>query len=285
MVARARRRFPDGAHEVGDLRRLMRRRRRRAGRPSLAVPRSSTSRPSDLPDALVSLARPIAPGGWLVLALHASLPAAQRDAWFDVPVDLDFAHHEREHVVASVEAAGLTDVEWNLRRLPPGARPATGSAWWPASVESRLPSVQSRLPAVPVARTLDSTDGTLDSTDGTLDSTVRPGAVRPRASRSSHRTARPDGHSAGAGAGRRGNRDTGVDPVAAGVGGETTGWSAKPLGTTTCVVVPPGRAVAQLVAAGAGLLGDRPAAEDQQGVARPLHARVDVAGGVGEQKQ
>ena len=115
MVAEARRRFPDGAYEVGDLRRLMRPTTAPGWSAVLAWYSLIHLAPSDLPDALVSLARPIAPGGWLVLALHAGLPAAHHDAWFDVPVDLDFAHHEREHVVASVEAGRLTDVEWYLR--------------------------------------------------------------------------------------------------------------------------------------------------------------------------
>ena len=69
---------------------------------------------SELPDALAALARPLAPGGWLVVALHAGSEVRHHASWFDVPIDLDFVLHDPE-VVALVEAAGLVDVEWYLR--------------------------------------------------------------------------------------------------------------------------------------------------------------------------
>jgi uncharacterized protein len=52
--------------------------------------------PSEVSDAVAALARPLAPAGWLVLALH-----------------------DREDVLQAVEDAGLLDVEWHLRgRVP-----------------------------------------------------------------------------------------------------------------------------------------------------------------------
>ncbi|GAA4719296.1 DUF480 domain-containing protein [Nocardioides conyzicola] len=115
MVEQARRRFPEGTYEVGDLRQLM--------RPTTATGWSSVLAwyslihlaASELPDAVGALVRPLAPGGWLVLALHAGSAVRHHDEWFDVPVDLDFVYHEPTDLVALVEAAGLVDVEWYLR--------------------------------------------------------------------------------------------------------------------------------------------------------------------------
>ena len=115
MVAEARRRFPDGTYEVGDLRRLM--------RPTSAVGWSAVLgwyslihlAASELPDAVAALARPLAPGGLLVLAMHAGSDVPHFDEWFEQPIDLDFVLHHPEDVAAVVRAAGLVDVEWYLR--------------------------------------------------------------------------------------------------------------------------------------------------------------------------
>jgi uncharacterized protein YceH (UPF0502 family) len=115
MVAEARRRFPEGSYEVGDLRRLM--------RPTTAPGWSAVLgwyslihlAASELPEAVNALARPLAPGGWLVLAMHAGSEVRHNASWFDVPVDLDFVMHEPEAVVAMVKDAGLVDIEWYRR--------------------------------------------------------------------------------------------------------------------------------------------------------------------------
>lgn len=115
MVAEARRRFPDGSYEVGDLRRLM--------RPTTAPGWSAVLgwyslihlAASELPDAISALSRPLAPGGWLVLALHAGSEVRHHASWFDVPVELDFVLHEPEDVAGVVKDAGLVDVEWYRR--------------------------------------------------------------------------------------------------------------------------------------------------------------------------
>ena len=115
MVAEARRRFPGPTFEVGDLRRL--------GRPATSSGWAAVLgwyslihlAASELPDALAALARPLDPGGWLVLALHAGAEVLHADDWFGNAVELDFVLHEQADVVALLEAAGLVDVEWYLR--------------------------------------------------------------------------------------------------------------------------------------------------------------------------
>ena len=64
---------------------------------------------------MAALARPLAPGGWLVLAMHAATAVRHMDEWFGHEVDLDFVLHDRADVVRAVEAAGLIGLEWYLR--------------------------------------------------------------------------------------------------------------------------------------------------------------------------
>jgi SAM-dependent methyltransferase len=115
MVAEARRRFPDSTYEVGDLRRL--------GRPPTSSGWAAVLgwyslihlAASELPDAMAALVRPLDPGGWLVLGMHAGTEVRHLDEWFGHDVYLDFVLHEPTSVVGIVEAAGLVDVEWYLR--------------------------------------------------------------------------------------------------------------------------------------------------------------------------
>jgi uncharacterized protein YceH (UPF0502 family) len=124
MVAEARRRFPAATFEVGDLRRL--------GRPPAASGWAAVLgwyslihlAGSELPDAVAALVRPLVPGGWLVLALHAGSELRHADEWFGHEIDLDFVLHEPSDVVALVEAAGLIDTEW-YRRGPVAVRGET----------------------------------------------------------------------------------------------------------------------------------------------------------------
>ncbi|GAA1147779.1 DUF480 domain-containing protein [Nocardioides aquiterrae] len=115
MVAEARRRFPGGSYEVGDLRTLMRPATATGWSAVLAWYSLIHLAPSELPGALEALARPLAPGGWLVLALHAGSDVRHHDEWFGQPVDLDFVYHQEDGIVRLVQAAGLTDVEWYRR--------------------------------------------------------------------------------------------------------------------------------------------------------------------------
>jgi len=115
MVEQARARFPDATFEVGDLRRLMRPTSADGWGAVLAWYSLVHLAPSELAEAVASLVRPLAPGGWLVLALHAGSGLKAPGSWFDVPTDLTLVLHEPGEVVSAVEAAGLVDVEWYLR--------------------------------------------------------------------------------------------------------------------------------------------------------------------------
>ncbi len=115
MVDEARRRFPGGSYEVGDLGRLS----APAAGPGWAAVLGWYSlihlAASEMPDAVATLARPLAPGGWLVLALHAGTSVRHLDEWFGHDVALDFVQHQPGDLVRTVEGAGLVDLEWYLR--------------------------------------------------------------------------------------------------------------------------------------------------------------------------
>ncbi|MFC5176526.1 DUF480 domain-containing protein [Nocardioides taihuensis] len=115
MVAAARRRFPDATFEVEDLRRLSRPRASSGWAAVLAWYSLIHLAASELPEAVAALARPLDPGGWLVLGLHAGSEVRHLDEWLGHDVDLDFVLHDPAFVVGVVEAAGLADVEWYLR--------------------------------------------------------------------------------------------------------------------------------------------------------------------------
>jgi uncharacterized protein len=124
MVEEARRRFPEVRFEVGDLRRLSRPATSAAWSAVLAWYSLIHLAASELPDAVGALVRPLAPGGWLVLALHAGSEVRHLEEWFGHDVDLDVVLHEPGDVVGVVERSGLVDVEWYLRG-PLGARGET----------------------------------------------------------------------------------------------------------------------------------------------------------------
>jgi uncharacterized protein YceH (UPF0502 family) len=115
MVSEARRRFPQGSYQLGDLRRLSRPRTSHGWAAVLGWYSLIHLAPSELRDAVAALVRPLAPGGWLVLALHAGAEVRHLGDWWGQEVDLDFVLHDPEVVVAVVEAAGLVDVEWYVR--------------------------------------------------------------------------------------------------------------------------------------------------------------------------
>jgi uncharacterized protein YceH (UPF0502 family) len=115
MIEEARRRFPDGTYEVGDLRRLMRPTTSSGWAAVLGWYSLIHLAASELPEAISSLARPLATDGWLVLGMHAGAAIRHVDAWFDHDVDLDFVLHDPEFVAGLVEKAGLVDIEWYHR--------------------------------------------------------------------------------------------------------------------------------------------------------------------------
>jgi uncharacterized protein len=115
MVAEARRRFPGSRFEVGDLRRLSRPATSSGWGAVLAWYSLIHLAASELPGAVAALVRPLAPGGRLVLGMHAGSEVRHLDEWFEHEVELDFVLHDPAFVVGAVEAAGLVDVEWYLR--------------------------------------------------------------------------------------------------------------------------------------------------------------------------
>ncbi len=115
MVEEARRRFPDGRYELGDLRRLMRPPGAGGWGAVLGWYSLIHLAASELPGALDALVRPLAPGGTLALALHAGDQVHHHTSWFEHAVDLDFVFHGPAEMVPLLEGAGLTDVEWYVR--------------------------------------------------------------------------------------------------------------------------------------------------------------------------
>jgi len=115
MIEAARKRFPDGTYQVGDLRQLMRPTSAEGWSAVLAWYSLIHLSPSELPGAIGALSRPLAPGGWLVLAMHAGNAVRHNATWFDREIDLDFVFNERAEVVALLEQTGLMDIEWYLR--------------------------------------------------------------------------------------------------------------------------------------------------------------------------
>ena len=121
MVEEARRRFPEGRYEVGDLRRLMRPPGAEGWGAVLGWYSLIHLAGSELPATLDALVRPLVAGGTLALALHAGDEVYHHTEWFEHEVDLDFVFHEPAEIVPLLERAGLTDVEW-YRRGPNRAR-------------------------------------------------------------------------------------------------------------------------------------------------------------------
>ena len=122
MVDEARRRHPEVAFEVGDLTRLM--------RPPTAAGWGAVVgwyslihlAPSEIAGAVGALARVVAPGGWVALALHAGAAVRHVEDWWDHPVDLDFVLHDPAR----------------------SARPWRRPGWWSSSGTSAAPSRASR---------------------------------------------------------------------------------------------------------------------------------------------
>lgn len=122
MVAQARLAHPDITFEVGDLRRLMRPVDADGWGVVLAWYSMVHLADSELRDAIFALARPLRSDGYVVLSLFAGPSIRHVAELWDIPVDLDFVHHDPVTVIAAAEAAGLNDLEWYQR----GAVPSQG---------------------------------------------------------------------------------------------------------------------------------------------------------------
>ena len=119
MIDEARRRHPGVSYQVGDLRQLIRPGTEPKAHDGWGAVLAWYSlihlAASELPAAIASLARPLRPDGWLVLALHTGAEVRTVTEWFGHEVDLDFVLHDPTDIVAVVERAGLRDVEWYHR--------------------------------------------------------------------------------------------------------------------------------------------------------------------------
>jgi uncharacterized protein len=119
LVERARARHPGVRYEIGDLRALIRPEAADGWAAVLGWYSLVHLAGSELPAAVAALARPLAPGGLLVLAGHARGAGQdgvrQVTSWFGQDVELGFVRWDVPDVVAAVEAAGLTGVEWYHR--------------------------------------------------------------------------------------------------------------------------------------------------------------------------
>jgi uncharacterized protein YceH (UPF0502 family) len=115
MVEEARRRYPEGSYEVGDLRNLMKPPTAAGWKAVLGWYSLIHLAASELPAAIGALVRTLDTEGLLVLAMHAGGEIKHVDEWFDEAISLDFVLHEPADVAAVVTAAGLVDVEWYRR--------------------------------------------------------------------------------------------------------------------------------------------------------------------------
>jgi len=115
MVEQARARHPGIRFDVGDLTRLLRPEDADGWAAVLGWYSLIHLAGSEFPAAVSALARPLARGGVLLLAIHAGPDVRHLTTWLDHDVDLQFVHRTPQDVVAAVTAAGLQDVEWYLR--------------------------------------------------------------------------------------------------------------------------------------------------------------------------
>ena len=193
MVAEARRRFPGPAYEVGDLRRLSRPATSSGWAAVLAWYSLIHLAASELPDAVAALVRPLDPGGWLVLGLHAGAEVRHLDDWFGHDVQLDFVLHEPAYVVGwSRPPAWSTSSGTCAGRSPPGGRRASGCTSSAGSRVARrtvaLTSARVRLGSMPCRPTAPA--WSMSSTPwsaSTCPATTRPWPSRPGSTRTRSR--------------------------------------------------------------------------------------------------
>lgn len=125
MVEQARARFPGVRYDVGDLTRLIRPQNADGWGAVLGWYSLIHLAGSEFPAAVAALARPLAPGGVLVLAGHAGSEVRRVASWFGHDVNLDSVLHDPADVVAAVTAAGLEHLEWYVRGPLPARQETT----------------------------------------------------------------------------------------------------------------------------------------------------------------
>ncbi|MCM0618877.1 DUF480 domain-containing protein [Nocardioides bruguierae] len=123
MAALARARHPELRFDVGDLRRLMRPEAAEGWGAVVSWFSTHHFSPGELPDVVAALARPLAPGGQLLLATYTGTEVHRVGEWLGYDVTgLAVVPTDPTRLVEAVRAAGLEDVEWYVR----GARPEDG---------------------------------------------------------------------------------------------------------------------------------------------------------------
>jgi uncharacterized protein YceH (UPF0502 family) len=105
MVEQAQARFPDATYAVGDLRHLVRPPAADGWAAVVAWFSLVHLAPAELPEAVAALARPLAPGGRLVLGLHTGGPQRVRrlEEWLGHEVSLDVEWYRRGPVASRGE--------------------------------------------------------------------------------------------------------------------------------------------------------------------------------------
>ncbi len=81
--------------------------------------------PTELRGVITHLGSGLAPGGWLVIALHLGPEVRHLSAWWDRPVDVEFVLHREGAVLHAVAGAGLELVESYSRSPLAGVEVAT----------------------------------------------------------------------------------------------------------------------------------------------------------------
>ncbi|MEO5610571.1 MAG: methyltransferase domain-containing protein [Ornithinibacter sp.] len=112
MVAQAQRTHRDITFEVRDLRHLMRPVDADGWGVVLAWYSLVHLAASELRGALEALVRPLRSDGYVVLSLFAGPSIRHVAELGDIPIGLEFVHHDPATVIAAPEAASLTDLEW-----------------------------------------------------------------------------------------------------------------------------------------------------------------------------
>lgn len=117
MVEVARREFPDLDFSVGNLFTLLKPRTAAGWGAVVAWYALVHLAGSELNPAIAALARTLAPGGVLAVAVHVGAEVRHVEELVGEEVDVDFVLHDPEQMLAAFQAAGLANLEW-YRRNP-----------------------------------------------------------------------------------------------------------------------------------------------------------------------
>jgi SAM-dependent methyltransferase len=133
MVAEARQRHPDICLEVGDLRRLMRPVAAAGWGAVLGWYSLIHLAASELPGAVAALARPLAPGGLLVLGLHAGAARIRHSLRPPISSGREFPARRGRCLRRGIENSCLRSLrETTFARKQPASKPVKGTGAEPA---------------------------------------------------------------------------------------------------------------------------------------------------------